>query len=156
MSLRNLINALIRNRKTLIALSAVVVFVTTYLLILPAAALEKGAAEEMGGIDVDQKAVEETTEGERGADISGSEPGFDKSAVRDKPDQQVETANAIQELKLAENDYKVVVSYGPDAEVPDGSHLDVREILESDKSDNGSAEYDEFVEKTQETIGMES
>ena len=48
MSLRNLINALIRNRKTLIALSAVVVFVTTYLLILPAATLEKGAAEEMG------------------------------------------------------------------------------------------------------------
>ena len=60
MSLRNLINALIRNRKTLIALSAVVVFVTTYLLILPAATLEKGAAEEMGGIDVDQEAVEET------------------------------------------------------------------------------------------------
>ena len=157
---RELITAILDNmhkwRKLVVVFSCFVVFAMTYLLIVPAFTLDKEEAAEQGGIDVGQKAVEETTEGERGADISGSESGFDKSAVRDKPDQQVETANAIQELKLAENDYKVVVSYGPDAEVPDGSHLDVREILESDKSDNGSAEYDEFVEKTQETLGMES
>ena len=54
-ALKRLINALTENvyerRKVILALSCVVVFVTTYMLILPALTLEKDKAAEQGGIE---------------------------------------------------------------------------------------------------------
>ena len=58
--IRNLLEMMHKRRLVLIALSCVVVFVTTYLLILPAFTLEKDEAAKQGGIDV--PAVEEVTE----------------------------------------------------------------------------------------------
>ena len=54
--IRKLIIALIANmherRKMVLALSCLVVFITTYMLILPAFTLDKDKAVEQGGIDV--------------------------------------------------------------------------------------------------------
>ena len=65
---RELITALLDNthkwRKLVVAFSCIVVFVTTYLLILPAFTLDKEEAAEQGGIDVpavSQEAGEENT-----------------------------------------------------------------------------------------------
>ena len=137
MSLRNLINALIRNRKTLIALSAVVVFVTTYLLILPAAALEKGAAEEMGGIDVDQKAVEETTgvsaddSGEGSIDDSDAKPSAEVTEEDDGSDLEKPG------LTFEGEGFTVDVA-DPQGVLPEDTELSVSEITTDDKK------YDQY------------
>ena len=51
-------------RTMLLALAAIVVFVVTYLLILPAVTLEEKAAQEMGGIDVPATAENMNFEGD--------------------------------------------------------------------------------------------
>ena len=137
MSLRNLINALIRNRKTLIALSAVVVFVTTYLLILPAATLEKGAAEEMGGIDVDQKAVEETTDasaddsGDGSIDDADAEPSAEAPDAAEK-DVDSESESDGPKLTFKGKGFTVDVA-DPQGVLPEDTELSVSEITTDDK-----------------------
>lgn len=68
-------------------MSCVVVFVTTYLLILPAITLEKDKAAEQGGIDVPAAAVEETVdENTTDPDIdidTGTETDIDKDKAKD-------------------------------------------------------------------------
>ena len=62
--IRELIKTLLDNiheqRKLILALSCAVVFVTTYVLILPAFTLDKEEAAEQGGIDV--PAVEQSVD----------------------------------------------------------------------------------------------
>lgn len=132
MSLRNLINALIRNRKTLIALSAVVVFVTTYLLILPAAALEKGAAEEMGGIDVDQKAVEETTGASADDSGDGSIDDSDTKPSADVTEEDAGSDSEQPELTFEGEGFTVDVA-DPQGVLPKETELSVSEITTDDK-----------------------
>lgn len=60
--IREIISRRSRYRRLVLSLSCVVVFVTTYLLILPAITLEKDKAAEQGGIDVPAAAVEETVD----------------------------------------------------------------------------------------------
>ena len=61
-----LLNSMKERKKWVLALSCLVVFCTTYLLILPAFTLDKEEASEQGGIDVpgvEQSAdADETTE----------------------------------------------------------------------------------------------
>ena len=92
MLIRKLIEALIKNRSLTVALAAIVVFVTVYLLISPASALEKEQAEEMGGIDVpaaemsDEAASEDATEEvepEQGSDFTFTGDGFEVSVNDD-------------------------------------------------------------------------
>lgn len=137
MSLRNLINALIRNRKTLIALSAVVVFVTTYLLILPAAALEKGAAEEMGGIDVDQKAVEETTGVSADDSGDGSIDDSDAKPSADVTEEDAGSDSEQPELTFEGEGFTVDVA-DPQGVLPEDTELSVSEITTDDKK------YDQY------------
>ena len=49
---KTIYRAIHRNRKLLLSLSAIVVFVTSYMLILPAITLEQDEAQQQGGIDV--------------------------------------------------------------------------------------------------------
>lgn len=160
MSLRNLIEALIRNRKTLVALSAVVVFVTTYLLILPATALEKDVAEEMGGIDVNQEVAEETAgvsadEPEEGStddseDYSDAESSVEVTEAEDSDVEQVADFSADEVAEITEEDadpdpdsqqpkltfegrgFTVDVA-DPQGALPEETELSVREITTDDK-----------------------
>lgn len=137
MSLRNLIDALIRNRKTLVVLSAVVVFVTTYLLILPAATLEKGAAEEMGGIDVDQKAVEETTDASADDSGDGSIDDSDAKPSADVTEEDADSDSEQPELTFEGEGFTVDVA-DPQGVLPEDTELSVSEITTDDKK------YDQY------------
>ncbi len=81
--IREIISRRSRYRRLVLSLSCVVVFVTTYLLILPAITLEKDKAAEQGGIDVPAAAVEETVdENTTDPDIdidTGTETDIDKA-----------------------------------------------------------------------------
>ncbi len=64
-----LMEVLQRNRATVLALGCMVVFITTYLLILPAFTLEADKAAEQGGIDVPETILEETSAEEEGSAV---------------------------------------------------------------------------------------
>ena len=50
--------------------------------------------------------------------------------------------------------YRIRVSYGPDAGIPEGAELDVKEILPEEETPDGSAEYEAYLERTGETLGI--
>ncbi len=62
--LNSLYNIMRRRKSVILALSCVVVFITTYMLILPAFTLEKDEAAKQGGIDVPKEASFEITDEE--------------------------------------------------------------------------------------------
>ena len=49
--------------------------------------------------------------------------------------------------------YKISVTYGPEAGVPDGAKLEVSEILPGEESADDRLEYDEYVAKAEEALG---
>ena len=87
-----------KQRSLFLALCAMVVFVTTYLLILPALTLDENTAEDQGGIDTPATRLEQETV----IDAKG------------------ET-------------WEILVTYGEEAGIPDGSKLRVEEILPQDE-----------------------
>lgn len=70
----SLVEALNKQRKAILAMSCLVVFVTTYVLILPAFTLEKDTAAEQGGIDVPSVESTETV-------VDDDAPGEDAQAL---------------------------------------------------------------------------
>ena len=54
------------------------------------------------------------------------------------------------------HNYHITVTYGPDAGVPEDAELEVREILEEADAVDGTTEYEEYVAKTQEALGLDS
>ena len=87
--IRNLLEMMHRRRTVLISLSCVVVFLTTYLLILPAFTLDKEEATEQGGVSV-PTVTEDTTE----ADIeSDDEANAEPAGEAQKADTQEKNEN---------------------------------------------------------------
>lgn len=108
--INNIIRILIFNihkrRQVVLALSCVVVFVTTYILILPAFTLEKDKAAEQGGIDIPEAAL--TSEMDEESD--SSDPLTD--------------AQADENDSAAESDYEPEVINEPDAYEQHGEATD--------------------------------
>ena len=68
----------------------------------------------------------------------------------------------IEKTVLARNgrNYKITVTYGPEAGIPKNAELSVEEILPEEMSDSGDDEimssvYEEYVSKTENTLGLE-
>ncbi|MBR0377358.1 MAG: InlB B-repeat-containing protein [Lachnospiraceae bacterium] len=112
-------------QKVLFFLSCIVVFVTTYALILPAITLEQQAAENEAGLTLD-------------TDVSYLSEGYDISAsdnVIDSDEGIIDIQNTedcsplINEYDTQDgNTLRISVSYGEDAEIPQGAELIVSEI----------------------------
>ena len=79
-----LLNNIHEKRKLILALSCLVVFITTYVLILPAFTLDKEEATEQGGIDV-----------------PGTELSVDNDAVSDKTDADAAETSAEAEAEAS-------------------------------------------------------
>ena len=52
--------------------------------------------------------------------------------------------------------YKITVTYGADAGIPEGAGLEVREILQETEAVDGATEYEKYIAKTQEALGLET
>ena len=72
--LLNMIGKLSKYKTTVMSLAVIVVFITTYLLILPAFTLEKSEAEEQGGIDLPASVTEASFD-----EADESETSFDEA-----------------------------------------------------------------------------
>ena len=64
----------------------------------------------------------------------------------------------IEEYVLASDghNYKISVTFGDDAGVPEGAELVVDEILQTEEATDGATEYEILLDKTRQALGMES
>ena len=125
-------------KRIVTTLAAVVTFVTTYALILPAITVEKNRADEVAGLY-----LEEGTAGEAEA-IHPDEGNVDRAGDM-YPEQ--EAAAEIMTLKAAGSDYTVILSYDETSNVPEGATLAVSEIAQD------SEEYKTYLEETKKAMG---
>ena len=97
----------VRGHKYRIALRvmmAVVVFVTSYMLILPAVTLDSDTASSQGGIDVPASAVsEESTEDTSAADVTADTEVTDNTASETDNSDQGEIVNDTEETSVDES-----------------------------------------------------
>lgn len=140
-------------RSLVVTLAAIVVFTTTYLLILPAFTLDKEEAVQQGGIDVvaeETAAMETESESVENSDSKDSEDGeIVNTDVKDeKSDEQVKDAKSDKDSKAdgqksskstggalqAEGDgFTVSATPAGKSDVPDTAELQVEELKSTDK-----------------------
>ena len=127
----------VRKQKViLLVLSAMIVFITSYMLILPALTLDEEEAAKQGGIDLqtEEPMAEETQEAE--------------------PAEEVQEAAAVAGALSFEGDnYSIRTVFDQDAGLPENTQLAADEIADSDESYN--AWCDEALKALQEADGGE-
>ena len=162
-----LLNNIHERRKLLLALSCAVVFLTTYVLILPAFTLDKEEASEQGGIDV--PGVEQTVDADTETE-SDTAPADEAKETKRKKDEaeSAKVAGGPKQSKAAlpvtlqneeSGDYIVAVE-GDEAVLSEDMSVSVREIDQSTKK--LKKEYDslyndalEAVQKAQKEEGLD-
>lgn len=123
-------------RRLVLTLSVLVVFVMTYMLILPAITLDEDEALRQGGIDIESVNIEETA----ADDLVAEEIVAETETEVEAEAEPVPTSGVI----IAETDeYKVSLSYKADAGIPEGAELSVREVIEETSSEGRG--YDEYM-----------
>lgn len=179
--INNLIRLLLENihkrRKVVLALSCIVVFVTTYVLILPAFTLDENEATEQGGIGLPETVKGEemivsdddfiehedtSTDNQVIVDNNNIDRVEQDSLISDnvekrqadqnqpETDKVLENIPAEQTLEADGKSLSVVVTYGEDAEIPDDARLSVSEITEKDTA------YKNYLAQAENLIGDES
>lgn len=151
----------------MLALSVVVVFVTTYMLVLPALALIRDTAVEMDGIDVlsaETAAMEDDPQGEPEADVpqftqeditadrseESAEEAMEQPPGNEMPNNNdVDAAQELTVLTASRDTYSITAEYGPETGIPSDALLRVKEITDA------SPRYEEFAAGAEDTLGME-
>lgn len=148
---------------TVTVLAAIVVFITTYALILPAITLDEDTAQAQGGIEMsaddndtgDSSSVKASEDADSEDAVSG-DPA-ENTGKSDKSEAKSEGQSSMEKEVLTSDgqQYKVTVSCGTDAGVPEGASLEVSEITPEDSDGDSSSEYDKYVSRTEEALGLE-
>lgn len=157
--------AMKKRRKTLVALGCVVVFITTYALILPAITMDQNhtdegmsvenAGETAEGAGTDGQAVTEETAaaGDTAQADDSAAAEEDTSAGNGSDDaaaEQTASANAAGTLTYDGKDYHVTLTYGEDAGIPSGAEISATEL------DPNSDEYQTYFESAKQAYLKES
>ena len=135
-----------KNRKVLVSImAAIVVFITTYALILPAIALDKGTAQAQGGIELSADQDAEAAPDDENTD--GTDDADARDALIEPEKEKPAGATSISD---GSETYDVNVTYGEETGVPEDASLEVSEI--SKKTD----EYKKLFSKTEEALGEDT
>ena len=137
------IRKLNRFRTLIVTLSAIVVFVVSYLLVLPALTLDKNEVEKQGGIDIvseDSEAVSQES-----AQEESKEPA---STEKEKKTEQTQNTPTYKdgELSYAGKSFDIEAAYKKDAKIPEGTELKVEEIVKKDD------QYQEYYKKALKAV----
>ena len=162
---QTILHNLHRFRALLLALSIIVVFVTTYLLILPALTLEKDEAVKQGGISLeagasetktdstDTSAVNQTIQTQEKSDKSASQAVEKQSGKTDRQNASAESGSSAKtpvykagELSYDGKTYDIKASYQKEAEIPEQTELQVEEITKKNEK------YDQYYKEAQEAV----
>lgn len=149
-----------RYRMLLLTLSAVVVFVVSYLLVLPALTLEKDEAAKQGGISLQTESSEagtNPTDASEANQITQTQEKSDKSDEKaaekksDKNDKQKASSAKTPVFKAGELSYEgkaydIKASYQKEAEIPEQTELQVEEITKKNEK------YDQYYKKALEGV----
>lgn len=119
-----------KRRMYITVLSCFVVFITTYLLILPAVTLDQDEAEKQGGIDVQTQKEQLEDTPVKDPDTNAKASYSDKIVLKTEPD--VESGDITYTGKGFE-----VSANCDNAGLPEGTELVAEEINKSDKSYDG-------------------
>ena len=127
----NLLNMIIKKRKELkrwqrivMTLAAMITFVTTYALILPAITVERDNTEEVGGMYLEQEETQDDLLLENALEFTGFNIAADQE-------------NAVT-FTYAGEDMTATAIFSTDEEIPEGSELEVNPV------DPESGEYADF------------
>ena len=138
-----------KTRPLLLVLCAAVVFVTTYLLILPAVTLEEQEAAKQGGIDLPAASQQATDVTEaKGED---SEPADAEVNAEAEDAEPAEPADGM--LSFDGDGYAVQAAYDAKAGLPEDTELAAVEIGKDDDGYQGW--YDEALKAVQDSKGGE-
>ncbi len=163
--LKKIIDRVSNYKAIVMSLAVIVVFITTYLLILPAFTLEKDKAAEQGGIDLPATVVDVDSEvdqipASKTETVASNENGSDKKqAESDKEETSDKKADAKKQetvkeqsdpLKYEGDKYNVSV-IDSNGVLPDDVHIDVTEI---DKKKD-SKDYKKYYEGALSAINDE-
>lgn len=123
-------------------MAAIVVFITTYALILPAITLDEDTAEKQGGIELRENAApadEDMDVAEEPEPAAGEDAATDEDFYGD----------VLQAATISDSGktYNIEVAYGDRAGIPEDAQLKVEEI------DEASDEYEDYIARTEELIG---
>ena len=166
-----------KSRRIAFVLSGIMVFVTTYALILPAITLEKNQLEQVPGLQLEETA-EVTAAQEPFANGEEAELSVDTSDDEDGviEEEEEKPAGTVGEFQAFDrtytgSGYQVHVSGDPDAGIPEGAELEVTEITStgaagdvnslSEATDNSimnaasSIVYENYLANTEKTLGWE-
>ncbi|MBR2752413.1 MAG: LPXTG cell wall anchor domain-containing protein [Lachnospiraceae bacterium] len=137
------IRKLNRFRTLIVTLSAIVVFVISYLLILPALTLDEKEAEKQGGIDIVTQAS-----GTDGQEEAGGGTTQSASTETDKKTEQTQKAPTYKdgELSYAGKSFDVEAKYEKKANIPESTELKVEEINQKDD------QYTDYYKKAVEAV----
>lgn len=149
-------------RKLILLLSCLVVFITTYLLILPAFTLDKEEAAEQGGIDV--PAVGQAADADEQADAASGEQSqkapdnetekakTEKPAGESNQTKRGDASSAVILQNEENKDYSIVVE-GQDDVLSEDMSVNVREIDQSTRK--LKKEYDALYNDALEVVQKE-
>ena len=149
----NYIDRIGKYRTIVLSLAVVVVFITTYLLILPAFTLDKDEAEKQGGIDLPatEVSVDADTEEEAAADDQPDAAGDNKETTQAVENDEKKPSDAAAEssaeettdpLKFEGENYSISV-VDNEGVLPDGTQINVEEI---DTKENTEEKKDFYYE----------
>lgn len=133
--IKNILENMHGQRRMILLLSCIVVFTTTYLLILPAFTLDKEEAAEQGGIDLSAASFAEEAEEEVNESSDLEEPG---ESV--EPEEIIEDEDPEELEDASENEDQEESDVSPDADESaevDAAEEVVEEIIDEDE---GAAE----------------
>ena len=154
--IRPILNHLYKQRSLLMVLSVMVVFVASYLLILPALTLEKNEAAKQGGIDVpkteqgvDSGEIDQRGIGEIDSEAPESDAG--ESAEAEAVTGEDGTGEAAGELSFEGEGYQVSVAVDAKSGLPQDTQLTAEEITSEDE--DYDAWRDEALKAVQEIEG---
>ena len=175
--LLNMIGKLSKYKTIVMSLAVVVVFITTYLLILPAFTLDKDEAEKQGGIDLPasvnetsfdeadetaQSANEDTSGDDQNAEATSSDAEQAPKEIKTESESSNDTditnkksqKNSSDPLTFESEDYSVsIIDEG--GILPDDTVINVEEIDKKDDSKDYTKYYDKALSAIKDEKGGE-
>ena len=148
-----------RWRRTVTLLASVVVFVTTYMLILPAISVEKENVESVSGIFLDDaEVVDDDQYTHKDPVLDDIETDAPVVHIREAQNENPEQESGIKELYAGGDAYEIYVTYGDETGIPSDVHLEVQEITpDSNISDSGEGtKFDEYIDSTLDALGLDA
>ncbi|MEX2784208.1 InlB B-repeat-containing protein [Streptococcus sp. H49] len=130
-----------RYKKLAVAFAIIVVFVTTYALILPAITLDQNTASQEPGIEAAESNTQAAEDESPAADTETENQSKADGSSQDSAEDEADLITQPTSLQYSGNDYEITVNFDADAKLPIGVELKVEEIKEG--SDSYAAHYEQ-------------